>query len=280
MIALMRSFLAGLAVLAACLLAPLAVVSPWVAGVASDTDEYVAVVGPLAKDPAVQDAVADRISAEIAARLGTTIGSDVTRRAAGIVVESPVFEPAWRGANEQAHREAVAILEGERTSDDGTVRIELGGLAQAMTGGLTQLGVPAAGLETIAPSFTVARSQDLEKAQEAYELTEAAGYWLPYLWVMLAAVALLFAHRRLKTAAWLAFGSAVTLGILAGFLLGSGGVVAGEVPPRDEDLARAVWDAVIESLQDRVHVMALGALGAAVVLGLLALVAGRRTASH
>ena len=51
------------------LLAPLALVAVWTNSEVSDTDTYVATVAPLAKEPAVQDAVAQRVTTEIFTRL-------------------------------------------------------------------------------------------------------------------------------------------------------------------------------------------------------------------
>ena len=52
-----------------CLLLPVAAVALWARTVIFDTDRYVATVAPLARDPAVRNAVADRITAEVFAAL-------------------------------------------------------------------------------------------------------------------------------------------------------------------------------------------------------------------
>lgn len=273
----MRGLLAGLVGLVACVVLPLAVVSQWVSTVASDTDEYVATTAPLADDEDVQDAVADRMATEVGSRLGTDALREPVRTAALVVVRSPAFAPAWRGANRETHREAVAVLEDERTDEDGRVTLDLTGLYDELTAQLAASGVPTAALPQVTPTFAVARDEDLERARTAYAATNAAGALLPITWVVLALGTLVVARRRLRAGALLAGGSAVGLGLLALGLIGSGGIVASQVPPGDETLARAVWDVVIDSLQHRVYVLLAVALGLLVLLALAARLTARRT---
>ncbi|MGN6241196.1 MAG: hypothetical protein ACTHNI_15845 [Cellulosimicrobium cellulans] len=51
------------------LLAPLGAVSAWAQRELTDTDRYVATVGPLAADPVVQSAVAGRLTEEVMSRI-------------------------------------------------------------------------------------------------------------------------------------------------------------------------------------------------------------------
>lgn len=273
----MRPLLAGLVGLIACVVLPLAVVSQWVSTVASDTERYVETVGPLSDDEDVQEAVADRMADEVGRRLGTDAGRSAVRAAALGVVRGPAFDPVWRAGNREAHRAAVAVLESERTDADGRVVVDLTGLVSALTGELVRAGLPAAVVPQVNPAFTVARDQDLERARTAYRVTEAAGRWLPVAWLLLAAGVLLVARRRRRAAALLAVGSALALGLLALALVGSGGIVAAQVPPGDEELARAIWDVVVDSLRHRVHVLLGAATLIGVVLGALSALPGRRT---
>ena len=61
-------FFAVLAVLSVLVL-PLAVVSAWTESVATDTDQYVQTVAPLAEEPVVQDFVSRQLAAEVVARI-------------------------------------------------------------------------------------------------------------------------------------------------------------------------------------------------------------------
>ncbi|NUR27432.1 MAG: hypothetical protein HOV83_16560, partial [Catenulispora sp.] len=57
-----RTFFATLLIVLASVLALLSVVSVWAADTVTDTDRFVATLGPLAKDPQVQDGVSNRIT--------------------------------------------------------------------------------------------------------------------------------------------------------------------------------------------------------------------------
>jgi len=123
-----RPVVAGLLVAVAALTAPLSVLANWARGQIEDTDRYVATVGPLANDPAVQDAIAARIeqvvfgyldvdaatdqlvqaisSQDLPPRVEATLQAAAGPLAAGIrnfvsdrihaLVESDEFEQAWR----------------------------------------------------------------------------------------------------------------------------------------------------------------------------------------
>ena len=60
-----RTVVAALLLVLACLLAPLSLVAVWTRNQLTDTDRYVATVTPLARDPAIQDAIADQITAQV-----------------------------------------------------------------------------------------------------------------------------------------------------------------------------------------------------------------------
>lgn len=271
----MRSLLAGLAGLVACLLLPLGVVSTWLAEVVSDTPTYVDTVSPLAEDEAVQDAVGDRLETELRERLPGGVGASLARPAVDRVVEGPEFPPLWRAANRAAHRQLVAILEQDSRGD---VTLRLDPLAEAVVDGLAGSTLPAGAVDVPPVGVTIAESQELQRARTGYRLLEAAGFWLPLLWLGAVAVTLLVARRRLATAARLALVSAAAL--LAGWLvigLVRAGVV-GSVPADDRALAEAVWDGVTASLSAGLLGLAGLSLVAALGLGLLARVTRRRTA--
>jgi hypothetical protein len=48
-----------------CVLAPLSVVAVWTRNQVTNTDRYVATVTPLARDPAIQNAITDQITAQV-----------------------------------------------------------------------------------------------------------------------------------------------------------------------------------------------------------------------
>lgn len=145
-----RTFWSSVLIVVACVLAPLSVVAVWARGEVTDTSRYVATVGPLASDPAVQDAVANRVTDEILAALDVpaltqeAVGAissnrDLTPRqtaalsalagplTSGIesytqdvvtkAVASEQFATLWVEANTVAHQRLNAALSGQRSPD-------------------------------------------------------------------------------------------------------------------------------------------------------------------
>lgn len=270
----MRSLVAGLAGLLACIVLPLGVVSTWLVQVVSDTPTYVDTVSPLAEDEAVQQAVGDRIEAELREQLPGGVGASLARPAVDRVVEGPEFPPLWRAANRAAHQQLVAILEHDNRGD---VTLHLDPVAEAVVDSLTAAALPAGTVDVPPMGVTIAESRELERARTGYRLLGEAGFWLPLLWVGAVAVTLLAARRRLAATARLALASALSL--LVGWLLmgvARGGVVA-SVPASDREVAEVVWDGVTASLSTGLlGLAALGLLGAG-GLGLLARATRRRT---
>jgi hypothetical protein len=140
-----RVVVAAVLIVVGCVLAPLSVVAIWARNQVTNTDRYVATVSPLARDPAIQQAIADQITAQIfryldvqgltgqavealsdrglpprlAQQLQALSGpiangvQGFTRDQVGKVVASDAFADAWVQANRLAHQELVAALTGE-----------------------------------------------------------------------------------------------------------------------------------------------------------------------
>ena len=64
-----RRILCGVLVVLGCVLAPLSIHSVWIYNTLLNTDQYVATVGPLAKNPEVQDAARDSDHEHLAQQL-------------------------------------------------------------------------------------------------------------------------------------------------------------------------------------------------------------------
>ena len=145
-----RSWVAGLLIVLAAILAPLSVVAAWARDEVGNTDRYVATVTPLASDPDVQAAVTNRITNEIInvlnipelldqtvtalSTLGsapdsrTSLTSLATPLANGVrsfisdkvaaFVASDAFQQAWIAANREAHKAMVAVRHRQGQRDD------------------------------------------------------------------------------------------------------------------------------------------------------------------
>lgn len=194
-----------------------------------DTDSYVAMVAPLAKDPAVQTAVSNRLTDEIVnavdfdgitdktvaalERIGAPsvldqlvgtlsgaiegfIGDKVSQ-----IVASDAFATAWTDANRVAHTQLDAVLTGQDSNlvatSGTTVSVDLGAFLEVVKQRLVDGGFAlAAKVPTVSIQFTVFDSPDLVKAQRATRLLDTLATWLPWLVLILIIAGVLAAPRR------------------------------------------------------------------------------------
>ncbi len=106
-----------------------------------------------------------------------------------------------------------------------------------------------------------------------YELLDAAGFWLPLAWLVLAAVTLLVAPERRRAVGWLAWGSIAGLAALSVVLLLARAAVVAELGSSgDDELVPAIWDVLVSRLYYAIGV----ALTVAVAVLVLRAVLGRR----
>ena len=173
----------------------------------TDSDAYVDTVGPLASDETVQraatDALEDAAVGSVQDATGTTLDAGAREQVAaamGAVVASSEFETGWRTANRTAHRQVVRILEDDsdrQVTEGGRVVVELGPVYDSVVRGLAERGlVDADAVPPVQASVPLIRASDLDRAQAAYELLDAAGFWVPALWLVLVALTMLVATER------------------------------------------------------------------------------------
>jgi hypothetical protein len=219
----------------------------------ANTDRYVATVSPLARDPAIQQAIADQITAQIfryldvqgltaqavealSARglpprlaeqlqaLSGPIASGVqgfTRDQVGKVVASDAFADAWVQANRLAHAELVAALTGEGgqgavTIENDTVSVNMAAFITTVKAQLVASGFGLA--ERIPPvdvSFVLFQSEDITRARAGFNLLNTLGIWLPIVALVLLGLGVYVAkdHRRALVGA--ALGVAASMVVLA-----------------------------------------------------------------
>lgn len=255
----LRGLLWRLFAVLASLILPVALASAWLSTVVNDSDAYVDTVGPLAADPTVQRVVADSLESTAARTVegatGTSLnagGRQQVNAAVTQAVESSQFESAWRTANRTAHREAIQILEEDdrRVTDDGRILVDVGPVYDSVVQTLDEQGViDAAVVPSVQVSVPLIRVSDLDRAQEAYDLLDAAGFWTPVLWLTLVVLTLVLATERRRAAIWLAIGSIGGLIILlVGLLIARTVLVAELGSNSDYELVRAVWDVLVERL--------------------------------
>ncbi|MFN8194425.1 MAG: hypothetical protein U0R80_09095 [Nocardioidaceae bacterium] len=305
-----RNGSARLVAVLACLLLPLALLSVWVAGVVTSTDQYVRTVGPVASDPVVQQAVEKRLeslavaaldariaqldAAVAAGRLGRVGGwvrnhrgelgngartavVDAVGTAVAAVVESDEFQPAWEAANRSAHEQLLDAIQGDSTLVDTTdgVSVELGTLLNAVFGILVDEGLlPSARVPDIQATFPVLTAHQLDQARQVYRLVHALGLWLPLVVGALVVLALLLARSRRPVLVWLGLGSLLGGLLVVVALALARPRVLDQVAGTYEDrvLLGAVWDVVVGSLRTA----GLVAAAVGLVVALVAVVARRR----
>jgi hypothetical protein len=273
-----RKWIVGILVVLGILLSVLALVAFWADSKLTTTDQFVALVAPLAADPAIQSAITDQVTDAIVARLATEQGAAVSsddqqrpRIAAAVqeFVQSDRFRELWANALRRAHGTALALLQG---TNDGLVSLTTGGqvvldlapVVADVEARLSEQGIDAAG----APSSTepleivLYTSPALATAQDLLVLVDRLAILLPIAAVIVLLVALLIARRRGRALVWIGFGLVLAMAVLV--ILTFGAPRVGDVA--SSQVASAVLDAVLASLRTNAAVLA--------VIGLVAAAAG------
>ncbi|MFD0341077.1 hypothetical protein ACFVH0_20745 [Streptomyces sp. NPDC127117] len=240
-----RSFLAVLLVVVAAVLTPLSIVSTWAKNQIGDTDNYVAMMAPLASDADVRTAVADRVTGAVMGHLDvkalladvsptdrpvldkalsklsgplTTGISNFVRGTTEKFVSSDAFATIWTDLNRSAQSATLKALSGsgggavELTGD--TVTIDLAPVVDRVKQRLVDRGLGvAAKIPEVHTDFTVLTSDSVGKAKKWFRALQVIGFWLPLVALVLAAGGVLLAVRRRRalvtTALAVAAGAAV-----------------------------------------------------------------------
>ncbi|MGV9342758.1 hypothetical protein [Streptomyces sp. NPDC003688] len=292
-----RAVVAFVLIVLGCLLAPLGVVAAWTADLADDTDRYVATVAPLARDPAVQDAVANRVTNALMDRLDIPklldkvapkdrplvdkaiggIGSSLQGAVSSFVndktreiVASDWFATFWTNANRQIHTSVDKALTGSGGGavqlQGDKVQIDLAPVIEQVKKRLVDAGLGLAGkIPVVHTSFTVLQAEEVGKLKTYFRLLELAGLWVPVIAAVLLIAGVLTAvrHRRALVAA--ALGFAFTA-LLLGLGLTVFRVIYLDALPADvsQPAAEAVYDTLTRFL--RTAVRAVITLGVVVAL--------------
>ena len=309
-----RSVVASLLIVIGCILVPLSVVSVWARNLVTDPDQYLATVAPLARDPAIQNAVADKVTAQMLARLNVdAITKEVVdalaarglppavagrlqslsgplasgvesfvRTEVGKVVASDRFADAWVSANRAAHQALVAVLTGQTgpatSIEDGTVSINIGPIIEEVKQRLVDSGFELASrIPVVDASFVLFQSDKIVMAQSAFRLLTILGNWLPVISLSLLAVGVVVAKNHLRALAGAGLGIATGMVVLALGLAVFREVYLNGVPADvlPQDAAAVLYDTLVRFLRTGLRtVFVLG-----LVVALAGFLAGRsRTA--
>ncbi len=283
----------------ACLLAVVSVVVVYTRNELLNTDTFVATVGPLAREPAVQQEVANRVSAQLVARtdlerrvkdalpakagfLAAPITSGVQTLAHTVtlqLVQSPAFQSLWDTAVRQAHKEVTGLLTGSGngavSTSNGEVAINLAQVENTVKQRLSDRGltmfekVPT----TSATHFVLFRSTQLQKLQRLTKVVNRLAYLLPVLSLLFFAAGVVLTESRRRGLVRAATGLALSMAVvLVAANVGESQYLASLLPSQSKDAAAAVIDDVAAALLDSVRTI----LVAAAVVAVVALLFGNR----
>jgi hypothetical protein len=283
-----RTMVAALLIVLACVLAPLSVVAIWTRNQVTNTDRYVQTVSPLARDPAIQNAIADQITAQVFTYIDieglTTQAVDAlagrgldprvadqlqafavpiangvrgfTRSQVGNVVASDAFADAWVQANRVAHEQLVKALTGEGggavTVENDTVSLNLSAFIQTVKQRLVESGFTlAARIPEVNASFVLFQSADITRARNAFNLLNTLGIWLPIITLVLLVIGVYVAkdHRRALVGA--AVGVAIGMVVLGLGLAVFRAIYLDAVPAQvlPHDAAAVLYDTIVRFLR-------------------------------
>jgi hypothetical protein len=241
-------------VLAAVLTVP-AVVGFWGQRTLLDTQRYVATVGPLAAEPAVQDAVVASITdsfkknVDVGALVTSTFGplfedkaklqqlvpivqgavDSFVTNAAQQLVRSDQFQTLWVQANSVLQEQAVRFIEGDTTVlklVDNQVVLDTGPIIDLVKQKLVSSGLGIAASLTIPGTqrqIVIMTSDELAQARTIYGFAKPVATWLIGLVALLYVAAVLLARRRPRMV--VAVGAALMItSFVLGFALAYGKV--------------------------------------------------------
>jgi hypothetical protein len=285
-----------------CLLVPVTAASFWARTTITDTDSYVAVVGPLASDPEVQAAVeaqlTDRVMTELAkldiigsltsaleargvspalAQALALLQSPVQDRTEALVsrvvdrvVTSDAFANVWVSANRVAHTQLIRLLEGETSvltqQENGQLVDDISALSSTVRTALENAGVPGASrLPDIGGTVVVGDGQRLSQAKTAYQLVKGLPWVILVVDLALLVGGVLLARRRWR-ATLLTLGGVLVAALVTLVAVRLGGdYLISAIRPENRGAAGSLVTAVTDRLRQILRIIGWLALAAVVV---------------
>jgi hypothetical protein len=272
-----RRILVGFLVVLGCVLTPLSILSVWVHNTLLDTDQWVATVGPLIEQPAVQEAVANRVTDAVieGSDLERKVRSALPSAAKGLaplvaeggrqavdaatlkIVSSDRFGGLWDTVNRRAHSKVVAVLQGEGTETvatrNGEVVLKLGPIVGAVAQELSDRGIGLFDDVTgsrVDRDIVIFSSSDLSTAQGLVDLLDKLAIALPIATLVVFAAAIALSGNRRRTILRGALGVALAMGIvLTAFNLGRAAYLDALPESVNRAAAQDVYDQVLTFLR-------------------------------
>ncbi|MFF5205099.1 hypothetical protein [Streptosporangium sp. NPDC000396] len=213
----MRRVVSSVLIVLGCVFAPLALVGFWAADEVADAEQYVENMAPLARNPAIRDAIADRVSGAIIRPMPKRSISpinDLIRKEVDAVVDGNDFPVAWANVNRRAHRQLCALLScagGRRPLVwNRPVSFDLTPVYD-----LVRRGMEPSRLPDLHPTIELPSSQALVKAQTVLSWLTALRWVLPVLSMSLFAAGVFLAPDREIALIGAGLGLAASMVVLA-----------------------------------------------------------------
>ncbi|TDE08609.1 hypothetical protein [Jiangella asiatica] len=305
-----RAGASALLIVVGCVLLIPATAAVWLRAEVTDTDRYVDTVAPLAREPAVQQAVTTRITNEIFTRIDVAQIVDDTAQAlaergvrpavttslqglsqpiaggvqdwvrgeVGKVVASDAFADAWTEANRVAHDSVLAMLTGERSAtglevQGDTVTINLEPFIAEVQRALVNAGFSLAErIPAVDAEFVLFRSSGITDAQDAVELVDQLGIVLPVVAVVCLIAGVAVARQRRLAVIGTGIGMALAMLTLGAALTVLRPVYLDALPP---DVNRAAAEAVFDQVVTFLRTTLRTVLAVGLILALVAYLTGR-----
>ena len=274
-----RGISAWVLVVLASILIPISVFSTWAITTVTNTDQYVATMAPLARNPVVvnhlankatdalfstkivQNKITDALPAK-AKPVVQPITNQVKTYVHGValkVFESPQFGRLFDTLNRRTHNTVVNILTGKQTnlSKAGQVVLNLSPSLNQLIDNLNSRGVTLFNpLKTILSQnsglgLTVVSKSQVSKFSALFNTVVTLGWAVPVISLVLGILGIVIAVNRRKTLLRMSVGIGIfTLVLLAGLSAGRG-IFVGEASSHhfDSNVAAAVWDTVLRFLK-------------------------------
>jgi putative oligomerization/nucleic acid binding protein len=246
----------------------------WVDRVALNTNVFVDTSTELIEDKAIRKAVATRavdelfdsvdVQAEMKQQLPKDFKSlsgpataglrEASYRVVDRALEQPALQRLWALSLEQSHRTLVQVLEGQgsrASTDEGTVTLDLEQIVLEAAGRVGIRDQVEDNLPADVGRIEILRSDELDTAQNAFQLLRTLAWVLPILTLVAFALALLLARDRRRAVRGIGITTAVVgvLGLVAANLTGDYLVSSLVADTQSRAAAGNAWDIVTELMR-------------------------------
>jgi hypothetical protein len=289
-----RRIVTWVLIVLASLLIPIAVLAGWAITTITNTDQYVATMAPLARNPVVIDHLAtkatdalfssgevrDKVTAALPAKAKPVVQPIVTQvhsytyGLAVRVLESPKFGQLFDGLNRRSHNAVVDILTGKQSKL--TQRLEKGGaIVLNLTPTLNQLidEANSRGVTLFNPlkplldkgdalTFTVVSKDQVSQFSAIFNLVVKLRWVIPIVALLLGILAIVIAVERRRTLLRLSIGVALFALVLLAVLALTRGRFIGQASTHgaNRDVAAAIWDTLLRYLKTNLRWTVLAAV--------------------